>query len=99
MPVSGFGVAPSLETVRATERLVTAISELEGAASGADDEAGEFGQDSGGSGRDCVAAGSRSLQHHALQCSDGEARQAALLGAMAQHSSNLYRSTLEQTRH
>jgi len=92
--VNGIGVPPTLETLRATERLVAAVAaENTGGdgpySLGPGDEAGD--QYTEGLGKSAMSA-----QQAWAAKSAGAARQAEVLGAVAAHSAQLYRAALEQ---
>ncbi len=93
MPVTATGAAPSLDTVRATERLVTALASSGVEVDPADVMVGEgeFAHDTGYG----EFAPRASVQRHSIDAAVGEARQAALSGSMAAHAANMYRHVAE----
>ena len=92
MPVSGTGIAPTLETIRQTERLVAAVaaSAKEAYDAEADEEAFDVTQYTEG-----IRGPPMSAQQAWVSAAEGEARQAEIIGSMAHRSAELYRQTKE----
>ena len=94
LQVTGAGVPPSLQSIRATERLVAAVAAAEpppqpdGPSRLLEREVAQFTEGLGNTPMSAVQAWAAN--------SAGEARQSELLGEMAAHSAKLYRSTIEQ---
>ena len=96
-PVSAEGLPPTLETIRATERLVAAVATSNRAA--ADAKTFDDGAEGGGLGAQYtqgVVGKPMSAQEAWAHAVDGEARQQEIVSSMAARSAELFQSTMAQ---